>query len=168
MTEQVEPISKTELLARIRSEHEYLEATLSQLSLEQWHQPGVEGAWSPKDTIAHLSAWEGRVIRWSGEALAGQGVELPVGDQVVDRINAQIYAENRDRPLAEIRAEFENSYRQVLRAVEDTPEADLPRTGLFLAWGDISLSKFFSVLTWQHYEMHHQPIRTWLEGQQAR
>lgn len=167
MTQQDEPIGKTELLARIRSEHEYLEATLSQLSPEQWCQPGVEGVWSPKDAIAHLSAWEGHVVRWSSEALGGQVPGLPVGDPVVDRINAQIYAVNRDRPLAEVRAEFERSYQQVLRAVEDTPEADLPRTGLFLAWGDIPLWKFFSVLTWQHYENHHQPIRTWLEGLQT-
>jgi len=140
---------------------------LSQLSPEQWLQPGIEGDWSPKDTIAYLSAWEGRVIRRSSEALGEQVPERPVGDQVVDRINAQIYAENRERPLAEVRAEFESSYPQVLRAVEDTPEEDLPRTGLFLAWGDIPLWKFLSVLTWQHYEMHHQPIRTWLEGIQA-
>jgi hypothetical protein len=167
MTQQVEPIGKTELLQRIRSEHERLEATLSRLSPEQWLQPNVEGAWSPKDTIAHLSAWEGRVVRWSGEALGGQVPELPVGEQVVDQINAQIYADNRERPLAEVRAEFDSSHSQVLRAVEDTAEADMSRTGLFEAWGDIPLWKFFSILTWQHYEMHHQPIRAWLEGLEA-
>jgi hypothetical protein len=164
MSQQGEHMEKSELLERIRSEHAFTESAWNQVREQELLQPGVEGEWSAKDMMAHLSFWENRMIQWSNEALSGQSFELPAGNEVVDKINARVYEENGDRPLAEIRAEFESSYQEALRTIEGTPEQDLLRTGLFPAWGDIPLWKFFATLTWLHYEQHNQSIRAWLES----
>jgi hypothetical protein len=167
MSQQGEHVPKSALLERIRFEHAFTEAAWNQVREEELLQPGVEGEWSAKDLMAHLSFWEKRMVRWSTEALSGPSFELPAGNEMVDQINARVYEENKDRPLAEVRTEFETSYRQALRTIEATPEADLLRTGLFPAWGDIPLWKFYATLTSLHYEQHNQSIRAWLESRSS-
>jgi uncharacterized damage-inducible protein DinB len=55
-------LTKPKILELIQTERANLEATLSQLSQEQMTRPGVEDGWTVKDTLAHLSVWETRMV----------------------------------------------------------------------------------------------------------
>ena len=53
-----ETIAKAVLLDNIQAEYNRLESLLAPLSEEQLTTPGVNGPWSIKDNIAHLTAWQ--------------------------------------------------------------------------------------------------------------
>jgi hypothetical protein len=165
MSEQAEPQSRTELVARVRADRARLEATLSRMSEEQLVQPGVEGDWSAKDIMAHIAAWEQRMVSWIDEALRGKIPAQPADDVELDRINAAIYEESQDRPLTEVLAEFETSYQVALAAAGTTPEADLMDPHRFAWRQGEPLWEMVASNTYWHYEEHGDPLRAWLEGQ---
>jgi hypothetical protein len=167
MNQQVEPISKPELLKRIRSERQYLAETLAQLSEDQMVKPGAEAAWSVKDMLAHLVAWEEYLVQWVDQILRGQAPELPAGVGGIDQVNAEIYEENKDRPLTEVLTEFQTSYQEVLRCTEAASEEILLQTGLFPAWGDTPLWDVVASNTYWHYQEHGEALRAWLAREEA-
>jgi len=130
---------------RIRAEHARLEALLAGFSDEQIVQPGRFGAWSAKDMLAHITFWEQRLIAYVNGAK--ESLVQPDEDEsvAIDRINAEVLAANRDRPLAEVRAAFDDSYRQALALAESLSAEDLADEVLYgLLAGD----------TFEHYHEH--------------
>lgn len=163
MNEEVERITKSELLATIRSERGLLEAALSEVDVEQMTQPGVEGDWSVKDIVAHIVAWEQRMIGWVAAALRDEVPEVPRTWDVVHRLNEQIYLENRDRPLCDVLADLPRSYQEALRAAEDVSEDDLVDPDRFGWRAGEPLWKMVAANTWWHYREHCQSLRAWLD-----
>ncbi|HEY4384036.1 MAG TPA: DinB family protein, partial [Ktedonobacteraceae bacterium] len=58
MSEPFQPANKAELLTHIQAEYDRFEALLASLSEEQMTIPGVNGTWSVKDNLAHLTTWQ--------------------------------------------------------------------------------------------------------------
>lgn len=85
-----------------------------------------DGRWNAKDHLAHLSWW-----RWrSAQTLSAVriGGELPPSLPDDDDItNAGIYAEVKDRPAAEVKADANESWAALRKAVEESSEEDLAR-----------------------------------------
>jgi hypothetical protein len=163
-------MSKAELLEQILLERKLLEEALAQVPEEQVAQPGAENGWSVKDILAHIVAWEQQMIRWLGEITQGEIPEWlasTVSDDDVDRWNEQVYLANRDRPLDEVRSEFERSYGQALSAVKDMPEEALLDPE-FTAWRQSRpLWYVVAANTFWHYKEHRESIQAWLEGRAA-
>ena len=162
-----EQISKKEMLALIHSEWKALWAALKQLSPEQMAQPGVESNWSVKDILAHIMAWEKRMVQWLEESLRGEVPERPAPGMSwddLDRLNEQIYRENRDRALDEVLADFRQSHEESLRVVEAIAEEDLIEPERF-EWreGD-PIWHMVAGNTWWHYKEHRETISNWLAG----
>ncbi len=143
------PITRTEILALIRSGLADFEATLARFSEAQMVEAQVEGTWTVKDILAHITAWEG----WLFGRLAGpHKIEAAHYTQAdVDRINAGFYAESRTRSLAEVRANFQQVHENVLKAV-----SGLPETLDALAYELVENN------TCGHYAEHLVSIRAWL------
>src|SRR5260221_7679022 len=113
--------TKRELLAKIQSERSRLEETLAPLSDAQLIEPGVVGDWSIKDILAHLSVWEGRLRqRVKGQAERGTDLGTP-------EFNAQVFVENRNRDLKDVRAEFQRSYVRVIVLAEGLSNMEVER-----------------------------------------
>jgi len=78
-----------------------------------------------------------------------------------DEENEVFYQQNKDRPLAEVVADFRLSYQRILAAVQSISEealnAPFPwRNDSNAAWGSIAGN------TYEHYEEHGTIIRRWL------
>ena len=162
------PTNKTQLLDWIAATRAELDAVIAPLSAAQMAVPGAEAALSVKDLLAHVSWWERRTLRAldyaaRGEAppkLAAEGE----GEAGIDRVNAETFAVNRDRTLAEVRAEYVQSGRDLLSALAGYSEADL--------FNEDGLTRFlgFPALyliagdTYMHYPDHVASIRGWLEA----
>lgn len=168
VSEEVEPISKAELLNAIRVERQKLEQTLARLDQAQMTEPRVEGEWSVKDILAHLVAWEGRMVRWLGEAHRGQVPQIPATWDDVHQLNAQSYREQRDRSLEDVLLDFHRSYREALETVEAFPEGDLVDPDRFVWRKGQPLWVMVAANTSWHYKEHTESIRTWLEKSPAR
>lgn len=63
--------SKAELLATLRAERVRWEALLAEVDGARMTEPGVEGEWSVKDAIAHITVYERWLVEWLGAARRG-------------------------------------------------------------------------------------------------
>jgi hypothetical protein len=165
-----EEMSKQLAVETIRSERAALETLLEPLSDHEMTQPGFESDWSVKDILAHIAAWERRMVGWIEESLRGETPSRPAPGTAwddLDRLNEQIYLQNRDRPLDQVRAEFEASYRESLAAIQGLTEEDLMDPQRF-EWrrGD-PLWHMVAANTWWHYKEHRETIRNWLQGKRV-
>ena len=102
-----ETMAKDTLLNNIQEEYNQFEALLASLNEEQMLVPEVNGPWSVKDNIAHLTAWHNYALDQLEGLLAGK--EPPAfmpGLTTEDDQNERIYQQNKNRPLAEVLADF--------------------------------------------------------------
>lgn len=158
------PRTKDELMALIRGGRSALEQSLGALSDEQLQRPSPGGGWSPKDQLAHISAWERSMLavferRPRHEALSIS--EEAWRSEDVDRINAEVFEANRDKPLDEVLAEFRASYRDVVETLERTSEDELFNSRPYASdpneESDRSLITWVPGNTYQHY-LEHEPM----------
>jgi hypothetical protein len=154
--------TKTDLLAAIRRERQRLEAAIDALDADALVQPGVTGSWSIKDIMAHIVAWEQTMLGWYR---AGSREDVPFTDEVVDAVNQQFYEEHRDRPLADVRAAFDASYRETLAAVEGMSQQELFTLEHFTWTGEHPLAMYVQANTHWHYAEHLEEITAWTQGQ---
>ena len=161
MNDQNTKMTKVELLQQIQSERKSLEETLSTLTPTQMLLPGVDGEWSVKDALAHISAWERRMINWVGSHLAGTLPEIPLPWDV-ERMNSETYNQVKNNTLSEVQAEFRQSYQDSLALVKSLSEAQLEVTyadtwPMGPLWTGIAAN-----MNW-HYKEHRSDILKWLE-----
>lgn len=161
-----EPTSKAELLAAINTEHERLTSTLRGLTDEQLVQPGVESDWSVKDVLFHITWWEQWMVQKLDALARGDNIPRllrPDEDQDAGlaRLNSDIFAASRDRPLAEAREAFDRSFQQALAAVTALSEHDIfDPESLGGSLGEAPLHLIASD-TYEHYAEHSATIRRW-------
>jgi uncharacterized damage-inducible protein DinB len=144
---------KTEILEQISATHLLLEAHMSALSDAQMLEPGVNGQWTVKDVLAHITWWEQHLLlrlKTGQDEVFREEISM---QGATDRANASIYAANRLRPLADILDEFHASYQQVLTAVEALSEEDVAQAEICdaIAWD-----------TFRHYPEHTAMLQTWM------
>ena len=147
-------MNRATLLTTIRSGRERLEATLAALPGETMLDR-VDGAWTRKDVIAHLEAWERRVVE-NLETLR-RGSE-PDGSIATDELNDRFFASNRDRTLEDVLAGERDAYRAVLAAIEGATDEELFDTEHF-GWteGD-PFADWFRGNTDEHYAEHLEQL----------
>lgn len=167
MTKQPEPENKQELLKTLVIERLQWEAVIGPLSEEQYLEAEVDGRFSVKDLLAHMVAWEQRMMQWINETLAGSVPQRPAPGMTwddLDRLNELTYQADKDRTLDEVLAASEESYSQSLELVQTLSDEDLFNGSRF-AWraGD-PLWHMVAANTWWHYREHRLQVEAWLKG----
>jgi hypothetical protein len=161
MNEPTEKLSKSELLDQIRSEHGRLEETLARLTHAQMLLAGVDGEWSVKDALAHISTWERWMIRWTNKLLKGEKPDTPETWDV-EQMNADTYARVKDIPLADVLEEFRLSYWDSVALTESLSEKQL-QTVYDDTWPMGPLWTGVAANTNWHYKQHRTDIQVWLK-----
>lgn len=162
-----EEMNKSQLIESIINGRKKFEETLSQLDQTQMTTPGLESGWSVKDVLAHIQAWEIRMVRWLEDAQRGEIPQmLPAGMtwDDLDQINEQIYLENRDKPLTDIITEFHQSFPRALDVVKGISEEDLINPDRYEWREGKPLWFIVAANTFWHYEEHDKAIREWMVG----
>ena len=160
-----EQMNKALLLDKMQAGYAEMGDVLAQLDEEQLTAPGVNGVWSAKDVIAHLAAWQRRILDGlRNPASVGSSEETDTdeslsGDEQTNRMNEQFYQENRTRPLTEVLADFRDSYQEMVETVQAMPEEMLIGSNTF-AWTDgTPLWEYVAGNTYDHYQEHIEPVR---------
>lgn len=150
--EQQVTLRETPIAELMRADHARLEALLAGIPDEQFVRPGTLGEWSVKDMLAHITFWEQRLLAYTNGAK--ESLVQPEEDEqmAIDRINAGAFTANRDRPLAEVRADFARSYQQVLALAESLSADDL---------ADEVFYNLFAGDTFEHYREHNAMLEQW-------
>lgn len=159
------PQNKAELIARIDRAWSDLEQAVAGWSDEQLTVPRDAAGWSAKDHLAHLAAWERSMLvllRDRQPQHVGLGVDQALFESHdIDAINAAIYAQVRDQPLAEVETERQRVHQEMRALLEALPEVDLLKPyGYYVEGGpDGPVYAWVNGNTWDHFDMH----RGWIE-----
>jgi hypothetical protein len=163
MNAQTEKMTKLELLDQIRAERGRGEETLARLTHAQMLLPGVDGEWSVKDALAHISAWERRMISWVNSVLHGEKPDIPLPwDE--DRMNFDTFTQVKDKPISDVLEEFRLSYWDSLALAETLSEEQLDTVHTD-TWPMGPLWIGVAANTSWHYKEHRNDILKWLETQ---
>jgi hypothetical protein len=148
--------TKARLLQDIKAEHERLEAVLRPLSDTEMMWSNAPGEWSVQDIMAHITAWEQKFLGWYETGLNGQKIDMPDWSKpgTVDAINLNIFKQNKDRWLKEIKKEFKESFKTVFKTVKSIPEETIFTPGRFAWTGKNTLADYIISNTCEHYAEH--------------
>ena len=150
------PATKARLLECIRVERQRLEDSLEGLTPADMVRSPRPGAWSVKDILVHISAWEDTFVGWYEAGLKGGKVDKPNFSRagVLAEVNRGIYEANKDRSPEDVLAGFKNSYERILALVASIPEEDIFARGKFAWTGTGKLVNYITSNTSLHYPGH--------------
>ena len=161
-------MTKSELLKWLRDEYEQWAALLNQIGPARMEQHGVNGPWSMKDIVSHLTGWQRRVVANLQAAQRGEPEPPPPWPEQLeaeDDINAWIYESNRGRSVREVLDETQHVFQQLLAVVEGFPDdirVEHIEPAFYLVWVDGE--RFLTGEFFNHFHDDHEPdIRAWLE-----
>jgi hypothetical protein len=165
-------MTKSELLNWLQEEYQQWERFLDQIEPTRLEQPGVNGEWSMKDVVAHLTGWN----RWLVTRLqaAGRGEPEPLPPwpahlQTEDEINAWIYESNRGRSVREVLDETSQVFQQLLAVIAGFPEdvriEQVHQGGRIFHLLYVDDERFPAGEFFDHFQDDHEPdVRAWLAG----
>lgn len=149
-------MTKQQLLDKLENAWADLQASFAGLSEAQMTQPGVTGDWSVKDILAHVTTWEEEALRMLPLILDGQTppryADLYGG---LNAFNAQMSAQKRDLPLAEVLAQLDATHHRLIEVVQRAPDDQITRETRF--------RRRLRLDTYSHYPEHARAIRAWRE-----
>ena len=150
-------LSKAAILTHIEQEHKLLLESIDALSQSQMVEPVILADPAPgqscKDILAHLTAWEQRMLSIIRAILTdAPHPQYPS----TPKFNEHIFHANKDRSLEEIQAEFERSYNESLALVQQLTEETLATEEVW---------KLVGYNTYNHYKWARTMIRKWQRAQ---
>ncbi|TMQ73332.1 MAG: ClbS/DfsB family four-helix bundle protein [Candidatus Eisenbacteria bacterium] len=147
-------MNRSTLLAVIAAGREHLDAAIADLAAERMLDQ-IDVTWTRKDVIAHLEAWERRVIE--NLEMLRRGGE-PDGSVTTDELNDRFFACNRDRTLDDVLAGERDAYRAVLAAINGATDEELFDSHHF-GWteGD-PFADWLRANTDEHYVEHFEQL----------
>lgn len=149
-------MDRSQMLKRLAAAWDALQASYADLSGAQIGEPGVAGAWSIKDIIAHVTSWEEEALKHLPLVL--EGARPPRYSVVyggIDAFNARATARTRGLPLAEVLRRRDDTHRRLVEYVTRVPEDQFAR--------ETRLRRRLRLDTYGHYAKHAAAIRTWWE-----
>lgn len=159
-------MSKQTLLDNLQVENQHWEALLAQIGEAHMDKAGVADAWSIKDIVAHLTGWRKYTVARLQAAQQGQAKPPPPWPahlQTDDEINAWIYETNHQRSVQAVLADSQQTFQQLVSAIEALPEAVLNDPQHFAWTGGEALS---AAGLFGHFHEEHEPdMRAWLAQQ---
>lgn len=165
------PENKDELVRRVRERHAEMEALLATLTPSQMNAPELDGGWSVKDSLAHLTEWETLLIDWVGKYRRGEEVKRWAEGFLIDegdaeaqmhRFNAHLYEKNRDLPLDHVLASYREMYAKVVALLTSLSEDEIYNPTHFPAREGRPLITLIVGDSYEHYDEHIGWIRVWL------
>jgi hypothetical protein len=155
--------TKNELLESIRKTRELLEKKFSKLTPKQMVWPGSMDEWSVKDILVHLVDWEQRFVKWYKAGLRGEIPETPapgVTWRELPKLNQEGFELHKHDTLKDVLEQFENSYKEILKLVEEMSEQEIFEARYYAWTGDSSLLPWIVANTSSHYNWARRNIRT--------
>jgi hypothetical protein len=148
-------MNRATLLTAIRIGRDRLEAALASLPDEAMLDR-IDETWTRKDVVAHLEAWERRVVELLDRLRAG---EEPRDEIETDERNARFHARDRDRDLADVRAGEQDAYVRLVHAIETATDDEL-FDGSHFPWteGD-PFESWLRGNSDEHYDEHLEQLK---------
>ena len=144
------PTNKQELLDEAQKEYESLERRVASFTRDEIVRPGVIGAWSIKDILAHLLEWQRMFMGWYEAGLRGEKPALPARGynwSELPALNQEIYERYKDAALDDIRSQLEASHKRMLDLAASLSEEELFTPGRHKWSGSNTLASYINSYT---------------------
>ncbi len=157
-------MKKQKLLNWLKDEQQQWEALLDQIGPAQMDQPGVTGAWSAKDLVAHLTGWNCHLVARLQAAQRGEPEPAPPWPaelQAEDDINRWIHGASQGSSVGEVLRDSRWVFEHLIAAIEKLPEDVRIDPEWHLVWlGDVyfPVGEFFD----HFHDDHERDVRAWL------
>ncbi len=150
------PLTPADIIESLQVERERLLT-----AVERATGPTADG-WTPVEHLAHIVAWQRRLITWFVEDAAGRTVVRPEPGwtfEQIDALNARDRAAARGVSLTAARAAFEEGHAEVIALVGRLTVADLNDPERY-AWLCYAAADTIAGNSFGHYREH----AGWLGG----
>ena len=145
---------RQQLLKRLDQAWRAFKESYAGLSDSELLKPGVTGAWSVRDIIAHVTTWEEEALKHLPLVLMG---ERPPRYSVtyggIDAFNALTTEQNKNLSLPDVFQHQEDVHHRLLELIEGVPEDQLA--------GDTRFRHRLRLDTYGHYPKHANAIKKW-------
>jgi uncharacterized protein (TIGR03083 family) len=156
-------VDRKELLSRLDFEYRRFRSNIAHLTPEQLQRPGAVGSWSIRDLIAHFIAHEQFALRELQHALRGERYQPDENE--TDVINARAVIERQGQSLDEVLRAWDESYRQIVAAVEALPDEAFDPSGSVVQLLEDTIDGALGNNTYQHYAEHLPSVMAWIQHQ---
>jgi hypothetical protein len=145
---------RNQLLKRLNTAWSAFKESYAGLSDSQLMEPGVAGAWSVRDVIAHVTTWEEEALKHLPVILrGGKPPRYSVTYGGIDAFNAKMTEQKKHLPLHEVLRELDDAHHRLINLIETAPEDQLR--------GRASFRHRLRLDTYNHYPKHAEAIRKW-------
>lgn len=159
---------RSELVHVLQSAQGDFESLLDELGTPRLTDPGVVGDWSVKDILAHIAAWEERILVWA--AALEQGTKPQPAwpqDWSEEQVNQAIYEKNRERTLQDVLDQWRRVYQDLMQVIDGMSDEELfTRKVSWLGGG--SFAEAIPGNSYEHLRHHEGDIRAWLNVREGR
>lgn len=155
-------MTKDEVLKALDdSRHEFL-TVIDGLTEAQLQEPGVNGDWSIKDIMYHVSLWEAELVTLLWQASNG-GIPTSVHftQSDINQTNLQWFLQGKFRQLEAVRLDFEGVRKQTKRRIRDFSDKDLNNPQRFIWQHGDPLWEWIGSNSFQHKREHTAQILAW-------
>jgi hypothetical protein len=147
-------MDRSQLLGKLDTAWQAFRASYAGLPDAAMLEPGVTGAWSVRDIIAHVTWWEEEALKHLPVILAGgRPPRYSVTYGGIDSFNAQMAELKRHLSLPEVLREQDDTHRRLIAYIQGAPEDQIARETRF--------RRRLRLDTYGHYPEHAEAIREW-------
>ncbi|ADY26959.1 hypothetical protein Deipr_1827 [Deinococcus proteolyticus MRP] len=173
MTASHAPAPRVLVLAELRRELRAWQAMNTQAERLHLTEARMQNAWTWRELLAHLTAWQEVTLARLRAAPDGAGLTYPAwaggqnpDGQDLNAVNARIQAAARGQSWPQSHAAWERGFAEVLERAQTLSEDDLARPRDWLD-GYTLLDVLRGTLT-HHREEHRLGAQRWLDSQAGR
>jgi uncharacterized damage-inducible protein DinB len=158
-------LTTAQLLDVMRNARSNWEALLAEVGEARLTEPGVEGHWSLKDIIAHITYYEVETADWLSAIQQGETPRQSEYEGLEqDERNARLYERIRTKSLVNVLRESSASFQHSLDVVQGLHDEDLYDLEFTRKYGvDWTIFDLIKGDTFEHYQDHSASVRAWLD-----
>jgi hypothetical protein len=150
-------MKRERLMQRLNRAWNDIQASYAGLPDEHLTEPGLAGAWSVKDVLAHITTWEAETLQHLPHILAGgRPPRYSVVYGGLDAFNDLMTAQKRALPLGEVRRQLAETHQQLLDYLASVPDEPFEAETRF--------RRRLRLDTYSHYPLHTRMIQAWRQG----
>jgi DinB superfamily len=148
--------TRARLLQRLEKAWDAFRQSYAGLSDAELLEPGVTGAWSVKDIIAHVTWWEEEALTHLPLVMAGgTPPRYSVTYGGIDAFNASMTERRKGLSLADVLRQQTEVHRRLVELIRRAPDRQVN--------GETRFRRRLRLDTYGHYPKHERAIRRWRE-----
>jgi uncharacterized damage-inducible protein DinB len=155
-------MTKEEALARLAESRQALHQAIEGLSQEEMTQVQVEGVWTVKDVLGHITSWEETCLKPLRRYADGGPFEVQVIEDYL-AWNHEQAAHKRDTPLEAILDELATVRQELIEAASRL-SAEQWKQRVPFSWGGKGTIADVLDVFHQHELEHLRHIQQWQQG----